>query len=142
MSTTFSRSFRFFLFDAEIRHSFLLYDKVYNLARNNDLLYDLLALDGVLYLFLCQCGIDRSLLVRIGCQLDGALQLAVYLYRQLYRALDGLGLVVGRPRCYGEQTGLAELLPQLLSDMRCKRIEQRQEGLVLSTCLRPCRRTR
>lgn len=105
MSTTFSRSFRFFLFDAEIRHSFLLYDKVYDLARNNDLLYDLLALDGVLYLFLCHCGIDRSLLVRVGCQLDGALQLAVYLYRQLYRALDGLGLVVGRPRCYGEQTG-------------------------------------
>ena len=98
MSTTFSRSFRFFLFDAEIRHSFLLYDKVYDLARNNDLLYDLLALDGVLYLFLCHCGIDRSLLVGIDCQLDGALQLAVYLYRQLYRALDGLGLIIGRPR--------------------------------------------
>ena len=46
MSTTFSRSFRFFFFDAEIRHSFLLYDKVYDLARNNDLLYDLLALDA------------------------------------------------------------------------------------------------
>ena len=76
MSTTFSRSFRFFLFDAEIRHSFLLYDKVYDLARNNDLLYDLLALDGVLYLFLCHCGIDRSLLVGIDCQLDGVIALA------------------------------------------------------------------
>ncbi len=76
MSTTFSRSFRFFLFDAEIRHSFLLYDKVYDLARNNDLLYDLLALDGVLYLFLCHCGIDRSLLVGISTK-SGAVPVAI-----------------------------------------------------------------
>ena len=95
----------------------LLDDQIDDLARHDDLLDHLLALDRVLHLFLSQRGVDGDLLVAVRRQLDRALELAVDLHGDLDRILDRLGLVVNRPRRDREQALAAHLLPQFLTGL-------------------------
>lgn len=109
MSTTFSRSFRFFFLTRKRTLLLHFYDKVYDLARNKILLDICLPRWRAVPFPLPLRYRLRSALWRIDRQLDGALQLCRLPVPPVYRALDGLGLSGSATALRGEQTGSAEL---------------------------------